>query len=184
MPPNSSLRADGFITICTRTVSRALFRVSNLSSASSFLGVPFVRILFLGCWICWIVQADCKSPLLVLVMLGYSSTCTGLLGYALGFLDTRTPCSCYSLLFTGQPFDKSRRKKRNISLLILRRCIDRMTAYWAPPTPMHEKTPKDGNGQPPKGVGVKKTINVCPRGARAVHRLLPSIARYPLQQFD
>ena len=48
---------------------------------------------------------------------------------------------------------------------------------------MHEKTPKDGNGQPAKGVGVKKTINVCPRGAGAVHELLPSIARYPLQQF-
>jgi len=48
---------------------------------------------------------------------------------------------------------------------------------------MHEKTPKEGNGQPPKGVGVKKTINVCPRGAGAVHELHPCIARYPLQQF-
>ena len=122
-------------------------------------------------------------PLLVWIVLEYCWTCTGLTGDDLGFLDTRTPCLCYSLLFTGQPSDKSRRKKRNISLLILRRCIDRMTAYWAPPTPMHEKTPKDGNGQPPKGVGVKKTINVCPRGAGAVHELHPCIARYPLQQF-
>ena len=78
---------------------------------------------------------------------------------------------------------KSRRKKGNISLLILRRCRARLTAYWAPHTPMHEKTPKEGNGQPPKGVRVKKTINVCPRGAGAVHGLHPCRACYPLQQF-
>jgi len=82
-----------------------------------------------------------------------------------------------------QPCTKSRRKKGNKSTWILRRCRDRLTAYWAPHTPMHEKTPKEGNGQPPKGVGVKKTINVCPRGAGAVHELHPCIARYPLQQF-
>ena len=55
-----------------------------------------------------------------------------------------------------QPSDKSRRKKGNKSTWILRRCIDRMTAYWAPHTPMHEKTPKEGNGQPTKGVEVKE----------------------------
>jgi len=136
MPPNSSLRADGFITICTRTVSRALFRVSNLSSTGSFFGVPFVRILFLGCWICWIVQADCKSPLLVLVMLGYSSTCTGLLGYALGFLDTRTPCDCYSLLFTGgsatvHQIEKKKRKQIDMDITAMhsRKRLDLSTPY-------------------------------------------------------
>ena len=131
------------------------------------------------------MQADCKSPLLVLVMLGYSSTCTGLTGDALGFLDTRTPCDCYSLLFTGgsatvHQIEKEKRKQIDMDTTAMH---GRLTAYWAPHTPMHEKTPKEGNGQPPKGVGVKKTINVCPRGAGAVHELHPCIARYPLQQF-
>ena len=35
----------------------------------------------------------------------------------------------------------------------------------------------------PRGRRLKKTVNVCPRGAGAVHGLHPCIARYPLQQF-
>jgi hypothetical protein len=145
MPPNSSLRADGFITICTRTVSRALFRVSNLSSTGSFFGVPFVRILFLGCWI----VLDCNA---------FANVPPFSLDSARILLDLHGT-------FPFHAFD-----------------------FQAPPSPLvllsHRKTPKNNRNSRSRGSELKKTINVCPRGARAVHRLLPSIARYPLQQFD
>ena len=131
---------------------------------------------------CWIAIPLRTCPLLVSMLLGYSSTCTGLSPIVPAFWEGDTPKK--ELVNSDrQPCTKSRRKKGNKSTWILRRCRARLTAYWAPHTPMHEKTPKEGNGQPPKGVGVKKTINVCPRGAGAVHELHPCIARYPLQQF-
>lgn len=64
-----------------------------------------------------------------------------------------------------------------------------MLLIFKPPLPLWcsfhiEKPPRTTEIAVRGGSELKKTINVCPRGARAVHRLLPSIARYPLQQFD